>query len=114
MPTTYTGQDGIKMGSFFRKAAFALRFGDINPLISGNITTSSKILIDRDIYARVRAIAPFLSWDCGPVSGGPQRSHTVGASTATRPPIAIPYAQRAITDGGGGLSGAASTTCATR
>ncbi len=50
VPTTYTGQDGIKMSSFIRKAAFALRFGDFNPLVSGNITPSSKIVINRDIY----------------------------------------------------------------
>ena len=41
------------MSSFIRRAAFALRFGDFNPLVSGNITPSSKIIINRDIYARV-------------------------------------------------------------
>ena len=42
------------MGSFFRRAAFALRFGDINPLISNFITADSKILV-RPRRERTRA-----------------------------------------------------------
>ena len=104
VPTTYSGQDGIKMNSFIRRAAFALRFGDYNALVSGNITPSSRIIINRDIYARVRAIAPFLSWDSDAypvILNGHTQWVIDGYSTTDR----YPYAQRAITDGGGGLSG---------
>src|SRR4051794_8803045 len=103
VPTTYSGADGIKMSSFIRRAAFALRFGDYNALVSGNITPSSRIIINRDIYARVRAIAPFLSWDSDAypvILNGRTQWVIDGYSTTDR----YPYAQRAITDGGGGLS----------
>src|SRR4051812_40320371 len=39
--TRYTGADGIELNSFIKRAAFALRFGDFNPLVSGNVTSSS-------------------------------------------------------------------------
>jgi hypothetical protein len=94
--TTYSGKDGIDMSSWIRRAAFALRFGDYNALVSGNITPSSRIIINRDIYARVTAIAPFLV-----VDGGHVKWVIDGYTTTDR----YPYAQRAITDGGGGLSG---------
>ena len=104
VPTAYTGQDGISMGSWIRRAAFALRFGDFNPLVSGNITGSSRILINRDIYSRVRAIAPFLSWDGDAypaIVDGRIQWIVDGYTTTDR----YPYAQRAITDGTGGLGG---------
>ena len=34
------GPDGVNIGSWLRRAAFALRFGDFNPLFSGNLTPS--------------------------------------------------------------------------
>lgn len=66
----YHGDDGIKVGGgiggFVKRASFALRFGDINPLISSNVRAGSKILINRDVSQRLRAAAPFLSWDSDP------------------------------------------------
>jgi len=64
--STYSGTGGVPMGSFFRKAAYALRFGDINPLISSQVTASSRIMYVRDISARVRKAAPFLKYDSDP------------------------------------------------
>jgi hypothetical protein len=46
--------------------AFALRFGDINPLISGFMTSESRILYVRDVRERARTIAPFLHYDHDP------------------------------------------------
>jgi uncharacterized protein len=64
--TQYRGRDGVGIGSYLRRAAFALRFGDINPLISSNIKGNSKILLIRDVRDRVEALAPFLSFDADP------------------------------------------------
>jgi uncharacterized membrane protein (UPF0182 family) len=100
----YAGQDGIDIGSIVNKAAFALRFGDFNPLVSGNLTGGSKILINRDIRSRVQAIAPFLSFDRDPypvVVGGRIEWVVDGYTSTDR----YPYAQRAITDGGSGDNG---------
>ena len=62
----YGGMDGVGVGSYLRRAAFALRFGDINPLISGNLRDDSKILFKRDVEERVSAVAPFLRLDADP------------------------------------------------
>jgi uncharacterized protein len=64
--STYTGTGGVPMGSVIRRAAFALRFGDINPLISGLVTSKSRIMYVRDIADRVRKAAPFLRYDSDP------------------------------------------------
>ena len=54
------------MNSWLRKAAFAARFGDWNPLISNFVTDQSKILYVRDIKERVQKVAPFLQYDHDP------------------------------------------------
>ena len=71
--TRYTGKDGVKLDNPIRRAAFALRFGDINPLISGQVGGGTKVLYVRDIKDRVKKLAPFLDFDADPypvVSGG--------------------------------------------
>jgi uncharacterized membrane protein (UPF0182 family) len=62
----YNGTGGVAMGSIFRRLAFALRFGDPNPVISGLVTSQSKILYVRSIGDRVRKAAPFLKFDSDP------------------------------------------------
>ncbi|HEV3364779.1 MAG TPA: UPF0182 family protein, partial [Acidimicrobiia bacterium] len=62
----YEGRGGVGIGSVLRRAAFALRFADINPLISGFMTSESRILYVRDIRERVQTAAPFLHYDADP------------------------------------------------
>jgi len=64
--SSYAGAGGVAMNSWLRRAAFALRFGDWNPLISSYVTPGSKILYVRDVRARVQTVAPFLSFDNDP------------------------------------------------
>jgi uncharacterized protein len=64
--TRYDGKDGVPLSNIVRRAAFALRFGDINPLISGQVTGDTKILLERDIRDRVDKLAPFLHFDADP------------------------------------------------
>ena len=64
--TTYAGRGGVGIGSYLRRAAFALRFGDINPLISDFLEGDSRILYMRDVQERVEAVAPFLHFDADP------------------------------------------------
>jgi uncharacterized membrane protein (UPF0182 family) len=102
--TQYSGADGIKIDSWIKKAAFALRFGDFNPLVSGNVTSSSKVLINRDINARLQSIAPFLTFDADPypvIIGGRVQWVVDGYTTTDR----YPYAQRAISDEKSSLNG---------
>ena len=106
--TTYQGTDGVRLGSglggFVRRAAFALRFGDVNPLVSGNIRPESRVLIERDISGRLHEVAPFLAYDHDPyvvVTDGSVK-YVVDAYTSTRN---YPNAQRADTGGLGADSG---------
>jgi uncharacterized protein len=62
----YDGEGGVGIGSLTRRVAFALRFGDINPVISGFMRPESRILYIRDIRERVQTIAPFLEYDADP------------------------------------------------
>lgn len=62
----YTGRDGVPLDSFVRRAAFALRFNEIEPLTSGSIRASSRVLMERDVRDRVQALAPFLAFDADP------------------------------------------------
>jgi len=64
--TSYEGTGGVGIGSTVRKLAFALRFGEIEPLISNYLTGRSRILYVRDVRDRVEMIAPFLRWDSDP------------------------------------------------
>jgi uncharacterized membrane protein (UPF0182 family) len=69
----YAGSGGVQMSSFFKRAAFALRLGDFNLLISDQISGSSRIMFVRDPLQMAQKAAPFLSFDHDPyavVSGG--------------------------------------------
>jgi uncharacterized membrane protein (UPF0182 family) len=64
--TTWTGDTGIKLDTPLSRLLFAARFGDLNMLISSQITGSSQLLYNRSIQERAAAIAPFLSFDSDP------------------------------------------------
>ena len=70
--TNYDGKAGIKM-NLGNKLLFAINNGDLNFLLSRDIKSTSKILINRNIVSRAQAIAPFLTYDKDPyvvISGG--------------------------------------------
>lgn len=62
----YDGEAGVGVGSLLRRAAFALRFGDLNPLISSEMQSESRIIMNRGIVDRVETVAPFLALDSDP------------------------------------------------
>src|SRR2546425_4495232 len=64
--TTYSGVGGIPLSSFFRKVAFAMRFGEIKILLSNDLTDQSRIMMYRAVTQRVRQIAPFFKFDRDP------------------------------------------------
>ena len=65
---SYDGDGGIPVGGLFQRALFAWRFRDVNLLISDLIQDDSRIMIYRDITARVPKAAPFLRFDADPYS----------------------------------------------
>lgn len=64
--TTYEGTGGVGVGSPLRRLAFALRFGEPNFVLSGLLRPDSKVLYNRQVEERVRAIAPYLKLDGDP------------------------------------------------
>ena len=65
-PTTYSGGGGVRVSSFLRKAALAMRFGDWNLFVSGQLTNDSRALYIRNVKERVETVAPFLKFDHDP------------------------------------------------
>ncbi len=64
--TTYAGTGGIKLDSFFKRILTAVAFGDINLLISGNISNESRVLFRRNIVEIAQTYVPFLELDDDP------------------------------------------------
>ncbi|HWD47535.1 MAG TPA: UPF0182 family protein [Actinomycetota bacterium] len=89
----YTGDGGVQLSDIGRRLAFAVRFRDINLLISGNIKSGSRLMFNRDIRDRVEKAAPFLQWDGDPyavVVDGRIKYVRDGYTTSSN----YPYAQR--------------------
>ena len=62
----YDGNGGVDLGGILRRAAFTLRFGDVDILISGQLNADSKVLIRRNLRDRVAQVTPFLEADADP------------------------------------------------
>jgi uncharacterized membrane protein (UPF0182 family) len=62
----YDGLGGVPLGGFVPRLAWALRFGNLDTLISDRLNADSKVLLERDIRNRVKRIAPFLFSDADP------------------------------------------------
>lgn len=60
--STYEGTAGIKLNTFNR-LIFAIREQSLKLLVSTNINSDSRIIINRNITERVQKIMPFLSYD---------------------------------------------------
>jgi len=57
---------GVELNNLITRAAFAMRFGDINVLISDRLTPESRIMFVRDVVQMAEKAAPFLSFDSDP------------------------------------------------
>ena len=64
--TSWTGKSGISLGTFVDRLLFAIRLGDLNLLISDQITSNSQLLWRRTVQERIAALAPFVQWDGDP------------------------------------------------
>jgi uncharacterized membrane protein (UPF0182 family) len=89
----YDGGGGIPLAGPLRRAAFALRFGDMKLLISKTLQDRSRLILHRDVRDRVRTLAPFLTWDERPqvaVIGGRISFLLAGYTTSS----SYPYSKR--------------------
>lgn len=64
--TRWTGTSGIKLDSTLSRLLFALRFRDLDLLISDQVTDASQLLMHRALGDRIPRIAPFLEYDKDP------------------------------------------------
>ncbi|MDO9068355.1 MAG: UPF0182 family protein [Deltaproteobacteria bacterium] len=64
--TTYAGKGGVPIDSILKKALFAAKFKTEKILLSSDITSESRIIYNRNINERVKAVAPFLRFDGDP------------------------------------------------
>jgi len=62
----YTGSGGVPVGGVLRRSLLALRFGSSKILLSGDITSESRILYNRNIAERAGKALPFLTLDRDP------------------------------------------------
>jgi hypothetical protein len=61
--TTYSGGDGIPIGSTLRRLLFAVQLNSPNILFSSELNSASQLLSVRDPRARVAKVAPWLTLD---------------------------------------------------
>ena len=64
--TTFEGDGGPNIGSFFNKLLYAMKFQSEQILFSDNVNEESQILYDRDPKTRVQKVAPYLTIDSDP------------------------------------------------
>jgi len=91
--TTYRGSGGVPVGSPLNRLLYAIKFRELNILLSGAIDGNSRIMYVRDPLSRVAKVAPFLTLDGNtyPVVVGGQIWWVVDAYTTTDN---YPYSQR--------------------
>lgn len=60
---TYSGAGGVDIGNWLSRAAYALKYQEMNLILSDRVNSESKILYDRDPRQRVEKVAPWLTTD---------------------------------------------------
>ncbi|MGR6321935.1 UPF0182 family protein [Micromonospora soli] len=63
---TYTGEGGVKIGSFTRRLLYSIKEQESNFLLSEAVNNDSKLLYVRNPRDRVEKVAPFLTVDGDP------------------------------------------------
>jgi uncharacterized membrane protein (UPF0182 family) len=64
--TTYQGTGGFPVGSLLLKAAAAISQGEPSIIFTGYLTGQSRMMIYRNVQARLQHLAGFLHWDQDP------------------------------------------------
>jgi uncharacterized membrane protein (UPF0182 family) len=59
----FDADTGIELSGFWSRLVTAIGLGDIEPLTSSELTSSSQLLLRRDVRERLQMLAPFIVWD---------------------------------------------------
>jgi len=64
--STYAGNGGMPVSSLWRRILFSIKYSNMQILLTTNLTSESRIMINRNIQERVNKVAPFLGYDKDP------------------------------------------------
>jgi uncharacterized membrane protein (UPF0182 family) len=64
--TRYEGTGGVPIGSLWRRAMYAMKYGQLKMLTSQYPTAQTRLMENRQVVQRIQKIAPFLSYDRDP------------------------------------------------
>lgn len=64
--SSYPGTGGVPVGSFWRRALYAIQFGSLQVLFSDDIAGKARVMYHRNIMERVATALPFLAFDGEP------------------------------------------------
>jgi uncharacterized membrane protein (UPF0182 family) len=64
--STYEGKAGVPINSFWRRLAFAVRFGSVNILLSGDLEERTRVIFHQQVRERAELALPFLEFDGDP------------------------------------------------
>jgi uncharacterized membrane protein (UPF0182 family) len=64
--SSYEGNGGVPISSFFRRVLFSIRFRSFRLLLNDDITNESRVMYYRRLSERVAKIAPFFRYDADP------------------------------------------------
>lgn len=94
----YAGKAGVPLKSFVMRAALAIRAGSVNILMADDLRDDSRVVLHRNIMARVLELAPFLTFDRDPYMVLRDNGQLVWVLDAYTTSKRYPYAQRATRD----------------
>ncbi len=63
---TYQGDGGVPIGSFFKKAAYAIKYRNLKIMLTDTVNSDSRLLDHRSPRERVQRVAPWLKVDGNP------------------------------------------------
>ena len=93
--TSWSGTTGIRLDSMVNRLLFALRFRDLNLVLTDQITDQSQLLMHRTLGDRLPRIAPFLRYDRDPYLVVTPEGRLVyiqdAYTTTSRFPLAEPF-----------------------
>lgn len=90
--STYNGKAGLQLG-FLDRLILGITKGDINLAFSGEITSDSKILLNREIKTRAKKALPYLIYDENPYTVVTEEGKIVWVLDAYTVSSSYPYSQ---------------------
>ncbi len=64
--STYTGGAGVPVNAYWRRLAFAIRFGSMNILLSRDLEPNTRVIFHQHVRERAQLALPFLDFDSDP------------------------------------------------